>query len=340
MIQSDGLKMKTILITGGAGYIGSNLAHRLSSSGNKVLVLDNLESGLTENLPARGIFFKGDVGDRSLLREIFSNNRIDIVFHFAARKNVFESTVNPNLYMEENVEKTSKLMEILNEFNCTKLVFASTAAVYGNRDVREKGYSETDVPLPTNPYGLSKLLAEQRILEVTKYSNLKVIVFRFFNVAMSESQMNSHPGEDILSILTDCVCSGKTFEIFGQDYPTFDGTCYRDFIHITDLLDALELSHSYLEKTNDSFSVFNLGSGGGISLGELTSLGSKILGGKFSYKYVTPRTGDIAFSLADISKSEVKLAWVPKISPEYLFTIFFEKLKVLHLERESNRNQD
>lgn len=314
---------ETVLITGGAGYIGSNLAHRLSSSGNKVLVVDNLNSGIEENLPKDTHFFRGDIGNLNLLREIFSTNRIDVVFHFAASKSVAESVANPGLYMEENVDKTSNLLKIMNEYNCTRLVFASTAAVYGDRNVTEVGYSETDTPLPTNPYGLSKLLAEQCILEATKYSNLKAIAFRFFNVGMSESLMNPYSGEDLLSVLTHCVSIGRTFEIFGNDYSTLDGTCYRDFIHMSDLLDALELSQLFLEGSKDQYSVFNLGSGSGISLGQVADLGSKILGQKFTYSFAPRRPGDIAFSLANISMSGNKLGWTPKVNPESLFSGFF-----------------
>jgi UDP-glucose 4-epimerase len=317
---------ETVLITGGAGYIGSNLAHRLSASGKKVLVIDNLSTGLIENLTEQIHFFEGDIGDKDLLRLIFSENDIDTVFHFAASKSVSESTENPGHYMEENVAKTSTLLEILNEFDCRKLVFASTAAVYGDRDVTENGYSETDIPLPTNPYGLSKLLAEQRILETTKYSNIKALAFRFFNVAMSESLMNPYFGEDLLSVLTDCISSGKTFAIFGDDYNTSDGTCYRDFIHMSDLLDALILGQEYLEVTTNRFSIFNLGSGTGISLSQIANLGREILKEKLIFAYSERRPGDVSFSLANVEASRNVLGWEPKIEPGALFKMFFENL--------------
>ena len=323
MGNGESVAPETVLITGGAGYIGSNLAHRLSASGKKVLVIDNLSSGLIENFGEEIHFFEGDIGDKDLLRQIFSENEIDIVFHFAASKSVSESTKNPGHYMEENVAKTSTLLEIINEFDCRKLVFASTAAVYGDREVTENGYSETDIPLPTNPYGLSKLLAEQRILEATKYSNIKALAFRFFNVAMSESLMNPYIGEDLLSVLTDSIGSGKTFAIFGNDYNTSDGTCYRDFIHMSDLLDALMLGQEYLESTTSRFSIFNLGSGTGISLSQIANLGREILKEKFIFEYSERRPGDVSFSLANIEASRNILGWQPKIEPRALFTIFF-----------------
>jgi len=327
MIKNDDEALETVLITGGAGYIGSNLANRLAAARKKVLVIDNLYSGLIENLTEQVFFIEGNVGNKALLQKIFSENEIQTVFHFAARKSVPESTEKPRLYMKENVENTRILLEVMNEHNCTALVFASTAAVYGDREVTKEGYAESDTPLPTNPYGLSKLLAEQRIIDATKCSSLRAISFRFFNVGMSESLMNPYMGEDLLSVLTDCYLSSKVFEIFGNDYPTLDGTCYRDFIHISDLLDALELSQDFLKLTPDQFTVFNLGSGNGISLGQVATLGSQILGERFSYEYSARRPGDIPYSLANISLSRNTLNWHPKFSPQVLFSLFFEKLK-------------
>ena len=317
----------TVLVTGGAGYIGSNLVYRLCKAGTTVLVIDNLSSGVTQNLPKEAVFIKGDLNDKELIREVFLQNRIDTVFHFAARKSVSESTHNPNLYMVENVENTSTLLEVMNEFDCNKMIFASTAAVYGNREVSDRGYLETDTPLPTNPYGLSKLLAEQRILEATKYTSLRVLSFRFFNVGMSESSMDPYNGEDLLSVLTESFMQGKIFSIFGDDYETLDGSCYRDFIHITDLLDALEMGQEFLLKTGEKYTVLNLGSGSGISLNQIALLGSKVLGQKFRFQHSPRRTGDIAFSLANISAAGAQLGWTPKIDPKTLFNIFFESLK-------------
>ena len=327
MLSSDGAKIETVLITGGAGYIGSNLARRLTSIGHKVLVLDNLNSGSIGNLTKEINFFEGDVGDVDILRRIFSQNKIDIVYHLAARKSVSESTVNPDLYMKENVEKTSVLLRVMHEFESQYLIFASTAAVYGDRDVTENGYSETDVPMPTNPYGLSKLLAEESLLEATRKSNIKVISFRFFNVAMSESVVDPYIGEDLLSVLKNCIQNGKTFSIFGNDYKTPDGTCYRDYIHMTDLLDALVLGQRYLQRKSLRFSVLNLGSGRGISLTQIAHLAKEILKEEFALKYSARRAGDTAFSLADISSAKELLGWSPKFQPQDVFKSFFEDLK-------------
>lgn len=317
----------TVLVTGGAGYIGSNLVQRLCNAGNIVLVVDNLSSGNIGNLPKEAIFIKGDLNDTELLRKTFLKNKIDTVFHFAARKSVAESTINPNLYMVENVENTSGLLEVMNEFRCDKMIFASTAAVYGDREVSESGYHESNTPLPTNPYGLSKLLAEQRIAEATKYTSVKVLIFRFFNVALSESALDPFTGEDLLSALTESVLGIKEFSIFGKDYDTPDGTCYRDFIHISDLLDALEIGYKFLSNTNEKYTLLNLGSGSGISLNQIALLGSEILGEKFNYQRAPRRQGDIAYSLANISEVGAQLGWSPKFQPDDLFKTFFESLR-------------
>lgn len=327
MMQDNSLQTGTVLITGGAGYIGSNLAHRLDSAGKKVVVVDNLSSGSLDNLPQNVIFVNGDICNEELLRKTFKENSIEMVYHFAAKKSVSESTENPQLYMRENVDNTSLLLQIMNEFSCTKIVFASTAAVYGDRDVTDLGYKEKDIPLPTNPYGLSKLLAEQSLVECTKYSNIRVVVFRFFNVGMSESLVIQDSGEDLLSVLTQCILSRRTFEIFGSDYNTPDGTCYRDYIHMSDLLDALEMSVKFLENSSERFLILNLGSGQGISLNQIALLGSQILGQKFRYANTKRRKGDIAYSLANISLAKSELGWSPKIIPQDLFTLFFEKLE-------------
>jgi UDP-glucose 4-epimerase len=327
MLIRDAAKTETVLITGGAGYIGSNLARRLTLIGHKVIVIDNLNSGLIENLTKEINFFEGDIGDVDLLRRIFSQNEIDIVYHLAARKSVSESMVNPELYMEENVEKTNVLLGVMNEFQSQNLIFASTAAVYGDRDITENGYSETDVPMPTSPYGISKLIAEESLSEATRNSNIKVISFRFFNVAMSESVVSPYIGEDLLSVLKNCIQNGKTFSIFGTDYKTPDGTCHRDFIHMTDLLDALVLGQKYLQRNSFGFSLFNLGSGSGISLSQIAYLGKEILKEGFILEYSARRAGDTAFSLADISAAKKQLGWSPKLQPKDVFTSFFEDLK-------------
>lgn len=326
-IVNDSNLKNTVLVTGGAGYIGSNLVHRLCKNENVVLVIDNLSSGKIENLPKDAIFIKGDLSDVDLIRKTFLENKIVTVYHFAARKSVSESTGNPGLYMVENVENTSVLLQVMDEFKCNKLIFASTAAVYGDREVSENGYLEIDTPLPTNPYGLSKLLAEQRIAEATRYTSLQVLSFRFFNVAMSESSMDPYTGEDLLSVLTESVLGSKSFSIFGEDYDTPDGTCYRDFIHISDLLDALVMGQKFLSNTKERCTVLNLGSGSGISLNQIALLGSQILGEKFNYQLTSRREGDIAYSLANISEVGVKLGWSPKFEPKNLFEIFFKSLK-------------
>ena len=325
--MNENLDPSIVLVTGGAGYIGSNLVHRLTKNGKRVAVLDNMSSGSADNLPKMVKLYEGDLGDSQLLNKIFLENSVDAVFHFAAKKSVAESTLYPDLYLNENVSKTKTLLEVMHTHNCTKLIFASTAAVYGDRQVSEQGYSETDLPNPTNPYGQSKLQAEQIILEATKNSKLKVLIFRFFNVALSESLMNPYNGEDLLSILTQNYDNSEKFLIFGDDYFTPDGTCYRDFIHISDLLDALEKSLPFLGTNSSCFTVLNLGSGRGISLGEIAKIGHQILGEKFIFEYSARRLGDIAFSLSDISSSKDFLGWQPKVDPQIIFSSFFEDLK-------------
>jgi UDP-glucose 4-epimerase len=318
---------QVILVTGGAGYIGANLVHRLKSSGHTVVVLDNLSSGSMDNLPPEILFYKGELGDADFLREIFERNPISFVFHFAAKKSVAESTENSKIFMETNVEGTKSLLNVMQEYGCAKLVFASTAAVYGDREVRKEGFFESDPLAPSNPYGLSKLLAEQQIGEYTQKSNLHAIVFRFFNVGMTEILLAESQSQDLLSVLSDCYKYSKALSIFGGDYLTPDGTCYRDFIHISDLLDALEMSITLMQEKLDKLTVLNLGSGSAISLGEVVSIGSKNLGSGFKVEFVDRRPGDVGYSLANVSSARQILGWEPRVDPREMFESFFEKLK-------------
>ncbi len=327
--MNDSSSPKVILITGGAGYIGSNLVNRLQGLHHTIIVVDDLSSGSTNNLPANVIFFRGAVGDKKFLRDVFRKYSIDLVFHLAAKKSVVESTRNPHIFVETNVEGTRVLLEVMNEFRTTRLVFASTAAVYGDREVRIEGFSELDPPAPSNPYGKSKLMAEQVIGEFVQNSNLQAFVFRFFNVAMSEISLSHSKSEDLLSVLSDCYSEECSFSIFGNDYSTPDGTCYRDFIHISDLLDALQKSISLIYVKTEKITLLNLGSGSTISLGEIARIGSELLHPRFSFVYVDRRPGDVAYSLADISSAVSSLNWQPRVSPSELFESFFEKLKNL-----------
>jgi UDP-glucose 4-epimerase len=318
---------KAILVTGGAGYIGANLVHRLKKSGQNVIVVDNLSSGSIENIPPDILFFQGDIRDSKFLRYVFANNSISLVFHFAAKKSVEESTQNPQIFMETNVEGTSILLDVMHEFNCTKLIFSSTAAVYGDHEVRLEGFLETDQLSPSNPYGTSKLLAEQLIEESTKHSDLKAILFRFFNVGMSEIKLMEHSSHDLLSALSDCYKGSGIFEIFGRDYSTPDGTCYRDYVHMSDLLNALEKSRLLMNEKIEKLTVLNLGSGCAISLNEVARIGSGFFGPNFDFKYVDRRPGDVSYSLANISSARQILGWEPQISPKMLFDSFFQNLK-------------
>ena len=312
-----------ILVTGGAGYVGSHCVLALLENGYDVVIFDNLELGHIEtvetlkSIQANGKvvdFIQGDLKNLSDNQSVFGKHKIEAVVHFAAYSQVAESMKNPQKYFSNNVDGTVNLLKSMIENNVKRIVFSSTAATYG-----EPIYTPIDEnhpQKPINPYGETKLEIERIMDEYDKSFNLKSIRLRYFNVAGADS--NARIGEWhepethlIPNILKSTFSGGKTFQMFGTDYDTIDGTCVRDYINVEDLAQAHVLALRYLEKGGET-NFFNLGTNDGNSVKEVFSVCEKITGQEIPVDIQPRREGDHATLVADNQKPKKVLGWVPK----------------------------
>ncbi len=304
-----------ILITGGAGYIGSQTNLYLLEKGFETVVFDNLVYGHRHNIPANPNcqFVQGDLLDLAQLEEVFDHNQIDGVIHFAAFAYVGESVTNPAKYYQNNVLGSFNLLEAMRKFGCQKLVFSSTCATYGTP--KTLPITESEPQKPINPYGWSKLMIEQMIKDYHTAYGLNAVVFRYFNAAGADSGLRTgeeHSPETHLIPLILEVASGKRDQImiFGDDYETPDGTCIRDYIHTTDLASAHFLG---MQKLNgDKICEFiNLASGKGFSVLEIIQMVEKVTGRIIKTQIAPRRAGDPAMLIADNRKAREFLNWNP-----------------------------
>lgn len=307
-----------ILVTGGAGYIGSHIINGLLEKNHQVLALDNFSTGFLEPLQIIKEKFDGlkyvncDLADTEKLKKIFIKYEIEAVIHLAAKIDVTESVKNPELYNQENYLNSINLIEAMTEAGVNKLIFSSTAAVYGNPIYTP--IDENHPTSPLNPYGQTKLNFEKYL---GKCHNLKYIIFRYFNVAGSAldgSLGKSHlQSQDLIeNIIKTALGQKEYFEIFGSDYDTSDGTAIRDFIHVEDISDVHVLALEKIDQYQGQ--VFNLGSEKGFSIKEIITEAEKITGKNFTIKYSPRREGDVSVSVASAQKAKEKLGWDPKNS--------------------------
>lgn len=306
---------ETILVTGGAGYIGSHATKVLKESGYEVIVLDNLVYGHAEIIEdVLGCkLIVGDIGDYQLVSQIFADYPISAVMHFAAYAYVGESTTEPRKYYRNNVVNTLSLLEAMVDASIDKFIFSSTCATYGTPN--EVPISETHPQAPINPYGMSKLMVEKILADFDSAYGLKSICLRYFNAAGADP--SGQLGEDhspethlIPLVLLTALGQRDHISIFGTDYPTPDGTCIRDYIHVLDLADAHLLALKYLQKHNKS-EIFNLGNGSGFSVKEVIDVAKKISGKDFQVKMEDRRAGDPAVLIGSTEKAEKILGWQP-----------------------------
>ena len=301
-----------ILVTGGAGYIGSHVAKALCDDGKEVVIVDKFSPEKSSSVLEFGRFYKGDFGDALLLRRIFSENKIEGVMHFAAFIRVDESMEKPLMYYENNVAKTIVLLREMLEHGVDKFVFSSTCAVYGNPK-----YLPLDEKHPLNPesvYGRTKLMVERVLGDLSNAGKIRFVSLRYFNAAGADwkSGLGYYKKLHLIPKIFD-VALGKEKElkIFGTDYNTRDGTGIRDYIHILDLADAHVLALEYLEEGKES-DVFNLGSGKGYTVKEVIKAVEEVIGKKIPFVEVGRRPGDAEALYADNSKAKEKLGWIPK----------------------------
>lgn len=303
----------SILVTGGAGYIGSHCVAALINRGVDVVVVDDLSKGHKAALKG-GRLYVGSVADKEFLRSVFEQETIEAVIHFAAYSLVGESMTIPEQYFRNNVTAGLSLIETMIEFNVPYLVFSSTAATFGEPE--RVPIEENDRQVPTNPYGESKLIVEHMLKWCDQAHGLKYCALRYFNVAGARpdgSIGEDHRPETHLIPLILQVAQGKRdkLSLFGTDYPTKDGTCIRDYIHVDDLIDAHILALDYLRSGNPS-TAFNLGNGQGFSNREIIEAARHVTGHPIPVSEEDRRPGDPAVLIASSQKAMDVLGWNPK----------------------------
>ncbi|ASS86294.1 UDP-glucose 4-epimerase GalE [Geobacillus lituanicus] len=302
-----------ILVCGGAGYIGSHAVYRLLEKGERVVVVDNLQTGHKEAVHRDAVFCQGDIRDREFLRTVFRRHDIEAVIHFAANSLVGESMEEPLKYYDNNVYGTQVLLEVMKEFGVKQIVFSSTAAVYG--EPKQIPIIETDPTEPTNAYGETKLAMEKMMKWADRAYGIRSISLRYFNVAGAYGTTigEDHNPETHLIPLILKVPLGQREEIsvFGDDYDTPDGTCIRDYIHVLDLVDAHWLALEKLRSGADS-DVYNLGNGNGFSVKEVIEAARQVTGHPIPARVVARRPGDPARLVASSEKAKRELGWEPK----------------------------
>ncbi|MFC6274465.1 UDP-glucose 4-epimerase GalE [Levilactobacillus tangyuanensis] len=304
----------TVLVLGGAGYIGSHAVDRLIEKGYDVAVVDNLVTGHRAAVNSKARFYEGDVHDQKFLNDVFDKEDIEGVMHFAAFSIVPESMEKPLKYFDNNTAGMVSLLEVMNKHNVKRIVFSSTAATYG--EPKQIPIKETDPQIPTNPYGESKLMMEKIMHWSDEAYGIKFIALRYFNVAGAKEDgsigEDHHPETHLIPIILQ-VAAGerKELAIFGSDYPTKDGTNVRDYVHVVDLVDAHILALEYLKAGHDS-DAFNLGSSTGFSNKEMLEAARKVTGKEIPAKMAPRRAGDPSTLIAASDKARKVLNWKPQ----------------------------
>ncbi len=304
----------SVLVTGGAGYIGSHTVYKLIEEGRDVVIIDNLETGHMEAINPKAKFYKGDVRDKEFLNKVFSSENIEAVIHFAANSLVGESMKNPLKYYDNNVYGTKVLLESMLNNGINKIVFSSTAATYGEPE--KLPIEETDKTEPSNTYGETKLAMEKMFKWTSKAHNLKYVSLRYFNACGAHYSGNigeAHNPETHLIPIVLQVPNGQRehVNIFGEDYNTKDGTCVRDYIHVTDLAQAHILAVDYLLNGGES-NIFNLGNGKGFTVKEVIEVARKVTGNSIPAVVSPRRDGDPAQLIASSKKAKEILGWKPE----------------------------
>lgn len=302
-----------VLVVGGAGYIGSVVADRLVRDGHQVTVLDNLCMGWRESVPADAEFVNADMGDAEVLGPLFETGRFEAVMHFAAFIEAGESVKHPELYFENNASRTLTLLQAMLKHGVQCLVFSSTAAVYG--EPQQVPIDEDHPLFPTNAYGESKLIVERMLGWLHSAHGLRYASLRYFNAAgANQERGEAHRTESHLIPLILQVPLGQrpSIAVFGRDYPTSDGTCVRDFIHIDDLATAHLLALKGLEQHPRL--ILNLGSGVGFSVSQVIEVARKITGHSIPVDERERRAGDPAILIASSERIRKTLGWNPQLS--------------------------
>ena len=307
--------MKTILVAGGAGYIGSHMVALLVKRGYEVVVADNLRTGHWQSVKGARRLYVGDLRDAAFLNRVFGENHIDGVINFAAFSLVGESVTDPLKYYENNVEGAVSLLSAMRAHGVDKIVFSSTAATYGEPE--KQPIEESDRTEPTNPYGATKLAIENMLKWCDRAYGIHYVALRYFNAAGSDTEAGigeDHDPESHLIPLVMKTALGQRdhIGIYGEDYPTPDGTCVRDYIHVKNLAQAHLLALEYLARGGES-DVFNLGSGNGYSVRQIIETARRITGREIRATAEPRRSGDPSVLIASNKKAAERLGWHPAL---------------------------
>ncbi|MCH1625035.1 UDP-glucose 4-epimerase GalE [Fredinandcohnia quinoae] len=304
----------SILVLGGAGYIGSHAVYQLIDENFDVVVVDNLQTGHRQAIHPKATFHQGDIRDRSFMQSVFEKEKIDAVIHFAANSLVGESMVEPLKYYDNNVFGTQVVLETMQKNHVKYIVFSSTAATYG--EPKQVPITEDMPTVPTNTYGETKLAMEKMMKWSEIATGLKFVSLRYFNVAGART--TGEIGEDhdpethlIPVVLQAALGKRDAITIFGEDYDTPDGSCIRDYIHVTDLIDAHILALKYLQNGGES-NYFNLGSSKGFSVKEIVETAKEVTAREIPVKIGERRAGDPSTLIASSDKAKNILGWEPK----------------------------
>jgi len=306
-------KEKTILVTGGAGYIGSMAVKVLKEQGYRPVIFDNLVYGHQEFIGSTP-FYEGDLASCEDLREVFQSETIDAVMHFAAYAYVGESVEDPRKYYQNNAVGAMNLLNVMLESNVKYFIFSSTCATFGNPE--KVPMSEDHIQNPVNPYGFTKFIIERMLQDYEKAYGMKSCILRYFNAAGADPEgevgEDHNPETHLIPLILDVAVGRKeAIQIYGTDYPTPDGTCIRDYIHVHDLAMAHVLALEKLQKENKS-EHFNLGNGKGFSVREVIQVAEEVIGKKIPIKETERRPGDPAELVSDSQKAFQVLGWKPQ----------------------------
>lgn len=303
----------SILVLGGAGYVGSHAVYQLFDQGYEVVVIDNLQTGHRDAVHPKAAFYEGDIRSREFMRSVFEKENIEAILHFAANSLVGESMVEPLKYFDNNVYGTQIVLEMMKEFGVKHIVFSSTAAVYGEQKVVP--ITEEAATIPTNTYGETKLAMEKMMAWCEKAFDLNYVSLRYFNVASARSDgqigEDHNPETHLIPVVLEAALGKRpAVTIFGGDYDTADGTCVRDYIHVEDLIDAHLLALRYLQNGGSS-NIFNLGSSQGFSVKEIVETAKEVTGLDIPVKIGERRYGDPSTLIASSEKAKEILGWNP-----------------------------
>jgi UDP-glucose 4-epimerase len=304
----------TILVTGGAGYIGSHMVHALVDAGERVVALDNLSTGFAWAVPSRALLVTGDSGDQALVTKLIAEHRIHSIIHFAASVVVPESVADPLKYYRNNTANSRNLIECAVKGGVRRLIFSSTAAVYGNP--ARVPVTEDDPTPPMSPYGSSKLRTETMLRDAGAAHGLDYVILRYFNVAGADPQLrtgqSTRNATHLIKVAVEAALGLRAkIEVFGADYPTRDGTCIRDYIHVSDLIAAHAEALAYLAR-GGAPATFNCGYGHGFSVLEVIDTVKRVSGVDFRVDYAPRRPGDPAEIIAASGRIRDTLGWKPQ----------------------------